>query len=239
MWSTGNWSGIWTLKPYRHIPLNYIGVVTIVDQIVEASVCGQHNLPIWDFLQAEPFVRLSNFRDMVARETETTIDIRRPSKNADSGLASLPAFTVIDGDKHIIGISRLCNRCWFRFAATKELFHVLRPVEEDGRGFDEVIEDANTQMQHRHDLVSDISNEVDIEVFCYFAAIELLIPHSIREDLEDYRNEGYLYFDLARALRCPEYLLKNEVFSKSTGLRETSEEAWRALEKQKKKSCRA
>ncbi len=213
-------------QQYNNIPTNYIGVVAIVDQIVNASD-GSNPLPIWNFQPGRGHVvNISNFRDTVARTTDSIIEVRRPPKDTPS-LPSVTGFHTQQEDKHIIGISRLCNHCWFRFSAAKELFHVLCP-EPDRNGADDVVHDAHAQMDNRHSLIQDIAQPFDIEVFCYFAAIELMIPRTLRDPLISLRNKGLTFYDLAKFLHCPEYILKSEMFNRTTGLRQISDEAWHA-----------
>jgi len=180
-------------------------------------------------------VNLNNFRDFVASQIELPIAFERAkddgSFNAVYGFTCIAPFQGSKNEHLIIGLSKK-NRCWFRFTVAKELFHALRFAGDQNNDvlLTDTIAEAHSLMSDRLDKRLSVRDILHPEMFCYYAAIELMIPLYYREAIASSVNKDFSYYDLALFLRCPEFILR-EFFEKH--LYSVSSESWEFYQKRK------
>lgn len=102
------------------------------------------------------------------------------------------------------------NTCWTRMSVAKELAHLyIGVVEEEYPEIDMLLLAARTARQNLRGLALNdtIAND---EIFCFYLAIELLLPFGdLRDELLEMRERKATYLEMARRFMVPERIISH------------------------------
>lgn len=165
---------------------------------------------LYDFCQTQnPHIKRNLIRDKV-REITGVTSISTVKTSMDTTLCrgfylsanNTEHRLVQQCGGHVIVLARDLNRCWQRFVFTKELMHI----------FDDDSEKTNTPDSFEKVLVEltaygavNSSPQLKSEVKCFWMALGVLCPESVRKDFDRKRARGQCTdYDIALQLLIPE-----------------------------------
>ena len=134
-------------------------------------------------------------------------------RQKDEPLKAFSSYLVrkrVAGVEHraIITLTRDMNHCYTRYSTTKELAHLI--ADQQPTYCDEPIELLEWAIENRDEF--DLTTELHAEAFCYFVALEILLPWKYRkivhqmEERQTYGEDTRL--EIADLFKVPEKMIR-------------------------------
>lgn len=147
-------------------------------------------------------VHVGHLRDLTEKKIGRPISVRIAN---DPGCMNGMVLDLADKAVILVSQRHSENPCWIRMTVTKELVHLYSGHMLDGGG--SLNMDLVAARDCRIDIPS-IHDDMHIEKFCFYAALEILLPYEWRGAFSDaFRVEKLTPYLLACNCRIPQTLV--------------------------------
>jgi len=106
----------------------------------------------------------------------------------------------------VILVHKRETKCWTRFSVTKELLHLYMGCTANG-------ESINDRLMLAQDCRKNLPNNdispIDDETYCFYMAIELMLPWAHRDELSDMNANNEPPLEMAKRFMIPLQIIKH------------------------------
>jgi hypothetical protein len=154
---------------------------------------------------AEPWrVNVERFIGIIEQERGCKVSIKlatNPTERLHGSVMTGQGKAII-----LVDAKHAENECWQRMVTVKELMHVLIGKHCNGSALTTELMSAKTCWS----LVTDINVDLHCEVYCFCAAVELLIPRKFRGQISDaFHKQNQTHLAIAKSCKVPAAIIRH------------------------------